>query len=568
MRFTIPLAISLSFVACAANAAQRTPIIQTETGNVSGLLQHNAGKSAFAYLGIPYAKPPTGQRRWQPPEPANGWGKTVFKATSFSSPCPQPAGNTFIGKENCLYLNVWKPTQHSNALRPVMVFIPGGGFISGQGGLPTYNGTYLAGKGNVLVVTINYRLGALGFLYDPKHNHIKGNFGILDQQLALKWVHDNIAHFGGDPNKVMLFGESAGAMSVGLHLFSIPSSQPYFRSAIMESNVMGIPYADKKLAQTRANHFISLLCKTAGYPPHQCPRNAAWLRKLPLNTIMNAELKALPPGGMAGLVLKGMTHGALWAPTIGANPIVSAPINGYHNHMKAKPFVIGTNKDESVFFLPGSAKFTTKAYHQILIDDFGKQNTKRILEYVANGQRPYNPTTYHFNKAAGMTAAAQAMTAVMTDYAFASGSMQATQNAWPTMQRANLPTWGYLFTQVSTFNYAGFKRCDPKGRFVCHTTELPYVFHNFVSRVGGKARVVANSQVSDNERALSDKMSSAWIGFTKDPLHWKKGFGYAPLKNPTKGPYVNWHTPISQIDHLGKQINFAFWSGILKKHNR
>jgi len=216
-------------------------------------------RDLYNYRGIPYALPPVGDLRWAAPEPYPRWSD-LRAATSFGAVCPQDG--VASDSEDCLFLNIWTPRAavDRGKHRPVLVFIHGGYFVFGAGSLPSYDGGYLAASGNVVVVTLNYRLGALGFLAVPELG-LTGNYGILDQRQALGWVAENIAAFGGDPSKVTIFGESAGAMSVGLHLFSIPADRGLFRAAIMESNPLALPYPSL-LAQVEAKWqaFRDALC--------------------------------------------------------------------------------------------------------------------------------------------------------------------------------------------------------------------------------------------------------------------------------------------------------------------
>ena len=190
------------------------------------------------FQSIPYAAPPVGPLRWQLPRPAARW-PGMLDATKAGPQCMQDTGpNPRVGKptsENCLTLNVWTPPrgQH-NEKRPVMVWIHGGGFVNGSGDI--YHSRWLAARGHIVVVTINYRLGALGFLAHPSLGPpgTVGNYGLADQQAALRWVRDNIAAFGGDPRKVTIAGESAGGMSVCDHLVA-PGSAGLFRAAIIQS---------------------------------------------------------------------------------------------------------------------------------------------------------------------------------------------------------------------------------------------------------------------------------------------------------------------------------------------
>jgi para-nitrobenzyl esterase len=204
----------LSVTPAAAQACVGT--VDAPAGKVCGLAiaaPATTGRALYSYRGIPYALPPVADLRWAPPQPYPRW-RHLRPATSFGAICPQD-GVATGDSEDCLFLNIWTPRAavERDERLPVMVFIHGGYFVYGAGSLPLYDGSYLAASGNVVVVTLNYRLGSLGFLAVPELG-LTGNYGILDQRLALRWVAKNIAAFGGDPRKVTIFGESAGAMSV------------------------------------------------------------------------------------------------------------------------------------------------------------------------------------------------------------------------------------------------------------------------------------------------------------------------------------------------------------------
>ena len=209
-------------------------VVQT----VAGMVRGTVAPDHRLFAGIPYAAPPVGPLRWQPPAPAPAW-QGVRDATRIGPRCLQdPGGDPEFGRqtdEDCLTLNVWTPPMRAGGgQRPVMVWIHGGAFISGSAGI--YDSRWLATRGDMIVVTINYRLGAMGFLAHPALGPAGdvGNYGLADQQAALRWVRDNIAEFGGDPGKVTMAGESAGGMSVCDHLVA-PESAGLFRSAIIQS---------------------------------------------------------------------------------------------------------------------------------------------------------------------------------------------------------------------------------------------------------------------------------------------------------------------------------------------
>ncbi|MEE2679299.1 MAG: carboxylesterase family protein [Myxococcota bacterium] len=535
--------------------------IATAEGPVCGVVQRHDGAQAFAYLGIPFAAPPAGERRWRnpaPPAPRNG----LFRATEAGALCTQPgaAKGTFTGGEDCLYLNVWTPRTDARKALPVLVYLPGGGFVVGGGSLDSFNGTYLAGSGDVVVVTMNYRLGALGFLrYLEGGSAIAGNFAIRDQMAAMQWVQKNIAAFGGDPTQVTLFGESAGAMSAGLHLFSIPESDAFFRAVIMESNVMSVPYADAAQAAARGAGFVDALCRAANRTS-DCPRDGAWLRSLPLETILQAEWAALPRGGMPGLLVNGMALGMLWAPTVGVPPIVGQADEGFHPGSSPKPYVFGINRNEGFFFVPTPGKFSESLYLETLAQDFGAAAAQRIVNYEAGGTRPYDPASYEADPISGMSPAAQAMAWVITDYAFGAGNLRSALAAWKQMEAAGEPIYGYYFTEVSNFSFTGLQRCSPQTGHVCHTDELPYVFHNLLEKSDGTFRPAQN--VTPEETALANAMSAAWIRFAKDPAGKDGGWGHPALRSVTEGPYTAWQTPPATVNDLGTLLRYELWSTI------
>ncbi len=226
-------------------------IVKTQAGDVLGVVERNV----FAFKGIPYASPPVGDLRWREPQPAAIW-QGVRKVHAYGNACIQQpgvaaaiAGDPSQLSEDCLYLNIWTPRPDLSAGLPVMVWIHGGAFIVGSGAAPGYNGGSLAKKGAV-VVTINYRLGQLGFFAHPalekEHPGGPANFGLLDQIAALKWVQQNIAQFGGDPNNVTIFGESSGGQSI-LALFASPLARGLFHKGIVESSY-AIPDATRAKA--------------------------------------------------------------------------------------------------------------------------------------------------------------------------------------------------------------------------------------------------------------------------------------------------------------------------------
>ena len=216
----------------------QSPRALTESGAISGV--HESGLNV--YKGIPFAAPPVGDLRWRPPAHVASWTGTR-KADAFAPACMQtgvsmPGETPPAVSEDCLYLNIWTPAKNGQAKLPVIVWIYGGGYINGSASMPLYWGDKLAHKG-VIVVTIAYRLGPLGFLAHPEltresPHHSSGNYGLMDQIAALEWIQKDIAAFGGDPKNVTIAGQSSGSMSVSM-LMASPLAKGLFQRAIGES---------------------------------------------------------------------------------------------------------------------------------------------------------------------------------------------------------------------------------------------------------------------------------------------------------------------------------------------
>ncbi|HXN74368.1 MAG TPA: carboxylesterase family protein [Candidatus Acidoferrales bacterium] len=254
------------------------PLAFTFDGPVRGTVSA-AGVREF--LGIPYAAPPVGNLRWRPPVPRAPWFQTL-DTTHFANHCPQPASPFGIESttEDCLFLNVFTPDSNDFRLRPVMVWIHGGALVTGESN--DYDPTVMVQDG-VIVVTINYRLGALGFLAHPalaSNPTSAGDYGLMDQQLALRWVRDNIVFFGGDPLNVTIFGESAGGLSVFSQLTS-PSAANLFQKAIVESGAYALTTQTLATAEAAGTTFAT----AAGCSS----QTAACLRALPVSTILANE---------------------------------------------------------------------------------------------------------------------------------------------------------------------------------------------------------------------------------------------------------------------------------------
>jgi para-nitrobenzyl esterase len=319
----------------AASAALRTaPVVHTDVGAVRGM----ADPSGYEFLGLPYAAPPTGSLRWRPPQPVDSW-HGVRDATQFAPSCPQSTDPSNVAappppfSEDCLYLNIYTPNLSDSARvgRPVLVWIHGGG-LNADGGR-NYDGTKLAADG-IVVVTINYRLGALGFLAHPalavRPGGSTGNYGLMDQQAALRWVQRNIERFGGDPHDVTIAGESAGGLSVLAHLVS-RGSRGLFQRAIVQSGAFALNQHSLADAEAEGEAFAS----SAGCPG----QTAQCLRGLALQTILAKSPPFVIPGSVDGKVL--------------TEPIGTAIAAGRFTHV---PMLNGFNHNEEAIFYVGGAE--------------------------------------------------------------------------------------------------------------------------------------------------------------------------------------------------------------------
>lgn len=320
---------------------QDTVTLDAPCGRLAGL--RKAGVSSFK--GIPFAEPPVGPRRWLAPERAKPWSG-MRDATRFSAVCPQAptALEGIMGatlgeqSEDCLYLNVWTPDADARK-RPVMVWFHGGAFILGAGSQGIYNGKYLAKRGDVVIVTANYRLGGFGFLNlrDATDGKLPGtgSEGLLDQIAALEWVRDNIASFGGDPNNVTIFGESAGGMSVA-SLLASPKARGLFQKAIPQSGAAHVGYSREKSARVGRAFLDELKID---------PKNTSSLMDLPYGALIKAQMRVLGDArdGDDTKQLGRMP----FQPVIDGEVLSERPIDAIRNGSAANiPVLVGTTRDE------------------------------------------------------------------------------------------------------------------------------------------------------------------------------------------------------------------------------
>jgi para-nitrobenzyl esterase len=498
----------------AADPGLAQGVVRTRAGLVRGLV----GPNYQLFQGIPYAAPPVGPLRWQLPVPAPAW-PGMFDASKPGLRCVQDTTNDpDFGRrvgEDCLNLNVWSPARAAG--RPVMVWIHGGAFVNGSADL--YDASQLATKGDIVVVTINYRLGALGFLAHPALGPAGqvGNYGLADQQAALHWVRDNIAGFGGDPAKVTIAGESAGGMSVCDHLVA-PGSQGLFRAAIIES---GPCQAQADLATAQRASLV--YAKAVGCPD---PVTAAdCLRRLP-----PARL-AEPPW------FYHIGNDALTGPVIGSPVLPTDPVAAIGSGAAAKvPVLIGTNRDEFTLFTAiqylrrGRAQ-TAPDYQAELTDTFGAEGRAVGEHYPPQKFGGSVPLAY----SAAVTDGVFACLASRLADALAGGA----------------PVYAYEFNDPNAPAPAPLKTVPfPVG--ASHSLELRYLFD-----VGGAP------PLNPAQQRLSDQMIGYWSQFVSTGVPGVKGAPIWPAveRGNQDGPTMSLQPDGSRvITTFGAEHQCGFWA--------
>jgi para-nitrobenzyl esterase len=479
LRSLLVLLILLPIVAGTLLAPVRAAGPQEPVQLTSGPITGANEEGVRAYRGIPYAAPPVGELRWRPPQAVAPWTEPRAM-TAFGPACPQRVSELNRGlkttDEDCLYLNVWTPAASAAEGLPVMVWIHGGGFVQGSASLEAYSGGHLAQRG-VVVVTINYRLGPLGFLALPaltaeSEHGASGNYGLMDQIFALQWVRDNIRAFGGDPGRVTIFGESAGAVSV-YALMASPLARGLFVGAIAES---GSPPAG--LRSLREGTRLRPSAEEAGLK---------FAAKLGVEDgpDMLAALRAKSSAEiLAQTGESGPTPGASMAETLSLDGWVlpEEPAAVFAEHRQAPvPLIAGSNQDEGTLWARNFRNMTVRKYELMLRGVFRNQAQEALALYPA----------------ADDAQAAQAIVTLMGD-GFHQGARRAVRGSAPVQPQAYL----YYFTQTTD-------RLRQMGLGCCHGSEIPYVFGNLAPAMG----------YADADQELSTQIMGYWTRFaaTGDP---------------------------------------------------
>lgn len=459
------LAATLVLAVAAPAVARTDPLVAAPAGSVRGA----AGGDVRVFRGIPYARPPVGALRWRPPADLPRWDG-VRDATRFGAACLQPASpfNKYEAvSEDCLFLNIWAPAEARNA--PVIVWIHGGSLVSGAGSEAIYDGSRLAERG-VVVVSINYRLGPLGWMAHPglsaeSPDRVSGNYGLLDQIHALRWVRDNIRAFGGDPGNVTIAGESAGALSV-MYLMAAPRARGLFHRAIAQSGYMittpelrNGAYADwpdaesigSALASRLGAADIAALREMSG---QQIVEGAARTRYFPLGNVDGRTL----PGQLVDVFDRGE----------------QAPV----------PVLAGFNEGEirSLRFLLPPAPADAATYSREIRARYGDLADAFLERYPADTME-------------------ESMLATTRDalYGWSAERLAAKQAA------IGAPSFLYYFDH-------GYPAADQGGFRAFHGSEIPFVFGTMAATPPFWPRAPQDAR----ERRLSDAMLAYWSSFARD----------------------------------------------------
>ena len=494
---------------------EMTEIVQTSSGPIIGMIKDRVR----TFLGIPYAVPPVGFLRWKPPVASAMWVKTR-QTVNFSPSCPQPRTESLKRMvrgidemdEDCLYLNVWALTRKENELLPVMFWIHGGGFYSGSSSEPNYDGHYLARHKKVVLVSANYRLGGFGFLAHPalsaeSPNGSSGNYGLMDLILALKWLRNNIRTFGGDPNNITIFGQSAGGVSVCALMVS-PLAKGFFHRAIAQSG--GLPsrirYRNRVMRGLESMESLGKqLQERLGIQDESDP-----LKKMRARSWQEVLQASVPSSKAAG-------GGTLNHFSVDGHVIPEYPLKVFREGRQVNiPFMAGTTADEGLIFA-----YTTR---------MNLENLDRFLR-VRYGKKTQN--ILNFFKVTDDQSARRAYADIIGTIGFV---RQAKQHA-QMMSSIQSDTYLYQFSRVTE---EGRKRNI--GSF--HAYELPYIFHVKPPW----------TTFDDDDWHLSDKVAGYWTRFAKTGNPNGSGNVEWPAYKPETDEYMILDLPLRSGQHLSKEV--------------
>lgn len=522
MKYLLFFLFSASVVA--ANTLDTTTLtVATQKGMLRGMIE----KGVYVWKGVRYAQPPINALRFKLPQPLPEW-QGVCNATEYGNIAHQPKTRlSSIGKmdEDCLFLNVWASAAKT-VKKPVMFWIHGGGYALGAGSDELYNGSKLCAKGDVIVVTCNYRLGPLAFMYLNHFNNdsikFDNNIGLHDQAAALQWVKDNIEAFGGDPNNITIFGESAGANSV-LSQMASPVSKGLFQKAIVQS-AAGFGFAEMSITQAKqmTHEYLKLL--------HINAENISSLFTISVDSLMKAGSLLFEN------ILKTESAILTFAPVYGTEflplPATEAIKNGSASNI---PLLIGTNKDEMNLFAKTKDPQLLKPNETTVVNFMRKLGRAEYLQSITPLYPKYPSSA--------------TILSMITDVIF-----ELPANEIAASQSAFASTYYYRF-DWSSFVIRLVKLGS------CHGMELPFVFNSFHSSQG---KLVLKASRNKKALQLSEKIQSAWINFARNGNPNGEDNFWPPYQQKTRNTMIFNNTP-SLVSDPTEKIREGWQSLFSKK---
>jgi para-nitrobenzyl esterase len=504
------------------------PTVQVAQGRLCG-----SGRDVYVFKGIPYAEPPIKQLRWRPPRVPVSW-VGPRDATEYGNACMQPQSYANISpagmSEDCLYLNIWAPPRQDRPV-PVMVWIHGGGFTMDAGSSKEFDGENLAGRG-VIVVTIKYRLGVFGFLAHPdltqeSAHHASGNYGLMDQIAALRWVKKNIHAFGGDPSNVTMFGESAGATSIG-YLIASPLASGLFQRAILESpSDLFLPDAGLK-RRVRGLMPMEEIGTAIGKSIRQM-RTWTAAEVMKRSDAITGTLFASAGTARVKLRPESRVHTTAgndepWWPFVDGWVVPQQLSKIYaENREMAVPVLVGVNANEGTIFLQHFTPSTQAQYRDYLQKTYFPCGDVLFADYSAS---------------TGPEIRVQA-DRLLTDVFFLYGARKVADAEKNKGQKAYM----YRFSRVTAD-----ARLSHLGSW--HGSEIPYIF----GHTNGNA-----SRVFDGtDHAISEEMAAAWVNFAKTGQLAAKHLPDWPEWQQGNERYMNFGNS-AQVETIGKRIPFRIF---------
>ncbi len=509
----------------------------TQIALPDGVVIGEVDGSTRRFLGIPFAAPPTGERRWRAPQPPEPWD-AALDATEFSAACPQLGSLTSPASsenEDCLYLNVWAPEPAPASALPVMLWFHGGSNITGSTGdtipfvdPPTlfYDGRGLVEEAGVVVVTANYRLGVMGFFtheaLSAEEGSAAGNQGLLDQRMAMQWVADNIAAFGGDPDNITIFGESAGAFDVCFHVAS-PGSRGFFHRAISQSGGCTTALRTRETAEAEANVFADAMgCGDAADV-------AACLRAVPVaDLLMGAPVDGAQEGLPGGDLYAGGTPRWQFTPIVDGTVLPEQPRALFASGDVADvPYLLGSNSDEGTLFHVLQTPVTTEEeYLAALERRFGSELAVQVAaEY---------PTS-------AFDSPQDALERVTGDAALVCSTRDTAKRA----SDAGLPVFVYNFARPIPI-----PALAPLDLRATHGAEIAYVFGS-----------VGPDLIGEEDLALSSVMRRYWGRFAADGDPNGDGDPTWPAFSSMSDTRLNLDVTLGTVDDFRSDV-CAFWESV------